>query len=62
MAEIESDNCYSWILKNQDIISFMIAIGYLNNHVLWSFNSQDMICQVNIYVVDIVWILCDAYA
>ena len=24
-------------------------------------NSEDMISQVNIYVMDIVWILCDVY-
>ena len=40
-------------LNSQDIISFMITIG--------SLNSQDMISQVNIDVIDIVWILCDVY-
>ena len=35
------------------MISFMITTG--------SLNSQDMISQVNIYVMDIVWILCDVY-
>ena len=34
-------------LNSQDIIGFL--------------NSQDMISQVNIYVMDIVWILCDVY-
>ena len=40
----------------------MITFGYLNNHVLGSFKSQDLISQVNIYVMDTVWILCDVYA
>ena len=26
-----------------------------------SLNSQDMISQVNIYVMGIIWILCDVY-
>ena len=29
--------------------------------LIGSLNSEDMISQVNIYVVDIVWILCDFY-
>ena len=37
---------YYWILKHS-------GLGSLNN--------QDMISQVNIYVMDIVWILCDVY-
>ena len=52
MVEIESGYCYYWILS-QDMISFMITTG--------SLNSQDMISQLNIYVMDIVWISCDVY-
>ena len=33
------------------MISFMNTTGFLNN--------EDMISQLNIYVMDIVWILCD---
>ena len=53
MVEIEPGHCYYWILKSQDTITFMISAG--------SLNSQDMISQVNIYMMDIVWILCVVY-
>ena len=36
----------NWILKQ-------------SGHRLGFLNSEDMISQVNIYVMDIVWILCD---
>ena len=45
MVELEPGHCY---LNSQDMISFMITTG--------SLNSQDMISQVNIYLMDIVWI------
>ena len=42
------------------MISFMIITGSLNSQDMIEFlNSEDMISQVNIYVIDIVWILCD---
>ena len=43
----------NWILKQSGHDFFMITTG--------SLNSQYMISQVNIYVIDIVWILCDVY-
>ena len=47
MVEIEPGHCFYWILINsQGMISFMITTG--------SLNSQDMISQVNTYVMDIV--------
>ena len=52
MVEIESGHCYYWIFSLA-MISFMITTG--------SLNSQDMISQVNIYVMDMVWLLCDVY-
>ena len=45
MVELEPGHCY---LNSQDMISFMITTG--------SLNSQYMISQVNIYLMDIVWI------
>ena len=33
----------------------------LNRTLLGSLNPQDMISEVNIYVMDTVWILCDPY-
>ena len=48
-------------LSSQDIISFMITTGSLVRTWLGFLNSENMISQVNIYVVDIVWILCDVY-
>ena len=53
MVEIDPGHCYYWPLNSQDMISFMITTG--------SLNSQDMISQVNIYVMDMVWLLCDVY-
>ena len=43
----------------QDIISFMITTESLNRTWLGFLNSEDMISEVNIYVMDIVWISCD---
>ena len=49
-------------LNSQDMISFMITSGSLNRKTwLGYLSSQDMIFQVNVYVMDIVWILCDVY-
>ena len=55
MVEIEPGHCYIGSLNSQGMITFMITAG--------SLNSQDMIriYQVNIYVMDIVWILFDVY-
>ena len=39
------------------MISFIITTGFLD--WLEFLNSEDMISQLNIYVMDIVWILCD---
>ena len=50
----------NWILKSQGMISFMITTGSLNNpNMLGFLNSEDTISQVNIHVIDIVWILYD---
>ena len=44
------------------MISVMITSDSLNiQDMIGSFSSQVMISQVNIYVMDIVWILCDVY-
>ena len=49
-------------LNSQDMISFTITTGSLNSRTWLGFlNSQDLISQVNMYVVDIVWILCNGY-
>ena len=50
-------NC---ILKQSGQISFMITTGSLNSQDMIRI-LEDMISQVNIYVVDIVRILCDVY-
>ena len=47
--------------NNQDLISFMITAGSLNSTWLGFLNREDMISQVNIYVVDIVCRLYDIY-
>ena len=47
-------------LNSQDMISFMITTGSLNSQDMIRI-LEDMISQVNIYVMDIVWILCDVY-
>ena len=40
----------------------MITAGSLNSQGMIRFlNSKDMISQVKVYMMDIVWILCDAY-
>ena len=49
----------NWILKSQDMISFMITTGSIIRTGLRFLNSEDMISQVNTYMIDIVWILCD---
>ena len=54
MVEIEPGHCYYWILKQS-------GHDYFHDYY-WSLNSQDIISQVNIHVMDIVWILCDVYA
>ena len=46
-------------LNSQDMISFMITTGSLNRAWLGILNREDIISQVSIYVMDIVWILCD---
>ena len=44
------------------MVSFMITTGSLNiQYMIKILKSEDMISQVNIYVMDIVWILSDAY-
>ena len=53
MVEIELATVTIGSLNSQDLISFMIATE--------SLSSQDMIHQVNVYVMEIVWILCDVY-
>ena len=62
MVEIKLGHYYYWICKQSRMISFMITTGPLN--------SQDMIRIVkqskhdfsgNIYVMDIMWILCDVH-
>ena len=39
----------------------MITTGSLIGTWLRFLNSEDMIPQVNIYVIDIVWISCDVF-
>ena len=46
-------------LNSQDMISFMITTESLNMAWLGILNREDIISQVSIYVMDIVWILCD---
>ena len=44
------------------MILFMITTGSLNSQDILGFlNKQDMISQVNIYVMDFIWKLCDVY-
>ena len=44
------------------MISFMITTGSLNSQDILGFlNNEDMISQVNIYVMDFIWELCDVY-
>ena len=40
----------------------MITTGSLNSQDILGFlNNEDMISQVNIYVMDFIWELCDVY-
>ena len=41
------------------MISFMITTGSLNSQDMIRNVKQDMISQVNVYVMDTVFILCD---
>ena len=44
------------------MISFMITTGSLNSQDILGFlNNEDMISQVNIYVMDFIWKLFDVY-
>ena len=43
------------------MISFVITTGSLNSQDMIRILSEDMISQLNIYVMDVVWILCDVY-
>ena len=62
MVEIEPGHWYYCILKLSRHISFMIITGYLNSQdMIRILKQSDTISLVNIYVVDIVWILCDVY-
>ena len=50
----------NWILKSQGMISFMNTTGSLNNHNMTRIlKHEDVISQVNIYVIDIAWMLND---
>ena len=50
----------NWIFNSQGIISFMVTTGSLNNQDMTRIlKHEDMISQLNIYVIDIVWILYD---
>ena len=53
----------NWIsLNSQDMISFMITTGSLTlRKLLGLLSSEDMVSQVNIYVMNVVWMLCDVY-
>ena len=61
MVEIESGHCYCWMLKQLGHDFFHDYYWILKHSGLGSLNSQDMISQVSIYVMDIVWILYDVY-
>ena len=54
MVEIELGHCYYWVLKQSGHNFF--------HDYYWILKQSDMISQVNIYTIDIVWILCDVYA
>ena len=49
----------NWTFNSRDMIFFMITTGSLN--MIRILKQGKMISQVNIYVVDIVWILSDVY-
>ena len=62
MVEIETGRCYYWILKlsGHDLL-WLLLDPWTVRTWLGSLKTQDMISQVNIYVMGIVWILCDVY-
>ena len=55
MVEIQPGHCFYWAPNIQDMISLTVRTW------LGSLNSQEMISQVNIYVINIAWILCYFY-
>ena len=61
MVEIDPGHYYYWIIKQSGHDHFHDYYWILRQDMIRIFNGQDMISQVNIYVMDIVWILCDFF-
>ena len=62
MVEIGQATVTIGSLNSQHIIYFMITTGSLNSQdMIRIISNQDLISQVNIYVMDVAWILCDVY-
>ena len=60
MVEIEPDRSYYWMLKHSGYYFFYDYYRILK-HSGHDQDPQGLISQVNIYVIDMVWILCDVY-
>ena len=62
IVDIEPGICQVFgSLNSQDMIPCMVTTGSLNMTWFGSLNSQNIISQVNIYVMNTIWILCDVF-